>query len=99
MLPVGARPGHDGAWLTFYFALAVGGDMDGALDRYRRERRSHLRTYQFMSRWLTPLFQSDGTGLAWWRDTFFGPLARMPGARSPMLKILTGEAGRTRAKA
>lgn len=79
-------------------ALAVGGTLDSALDRYRRERRSHLRTYQFMSRWLTPLFQSDGTGLARWRDTFFGPLARMPGARSPMLKILTGEAGWVRGK-
>jgi 2-polyprenyl-6-methoxyphenol hydroxylase-like FAD-dependent oxidoreductase len=80
-------------------ALAVGDGVDAALDRYRRERRSHLRTYQFMSRWLTPLFQSDARWLGWWRDTFFGPLARMPGASSPMLKILTGEAGRVRREA
>ena len=63
---------------------------DAALLDYGRRRRSHLAVYQQLSRWLTPLFQSDRDALAWWRDIGFGPLGRMPLARSQMLKILTG---------
>jgi 2-polyprenyl-6-methoxyphenol hydroxylase-like FAD-dependent oxidoreductase len=33
--------------------------VDAALARYQRERLAHVRIYQFWSRWLTPLFQSD----------------------------------------
>ncbi|TCV96382.1 2-polyprenyl-6-methoxyphenol hydroxylase-like FAD-dependent oxidoreductase [Luteibacter rhizovicinus] len=79
-------------------ALADHGDVDKALDAYRRERRGHVRTYQYMSRWLTPLFQSDHGLLGWWRDAFFGPMGKLPGAKSPMLKILTGEASFPRSK-
>jgi hypothetical protein len=46
--------------------------------------------YQRISRWLTPLFQSDRNGLAWWRDLAFHPLSRLPLARGQTLKILTG---------
>lgn len=73
-------------------ALAAHESVDVALDAYRRERHAHVRMYQRMSRWLTPLFQSDRTGLGWCRDMFFGPLGHAPGARGPMLSILTGEA-------
>jgi 2-polyprenyl-6-methoxyphenol hydroxylase-like FAD-dependent oxidoreductase len=79
-------------------ALAEHADLDAALDRYRRERHAHVRIYQRMSRWLTPLFQSDRTALGWCRDLFFGPLGKAPGARGPMLSILTGEAGHRRAR-
>ncbi|MET0936792.1 MAG: NAD(P)/FAD-dependent oxidoreductase [Luteibacter sp.] len=74
-------------------ALAANEDIDVALATYRRERHAHVRIYQRMSRWLTPLFQSDRTALGWCRDVLFGPLGKMPGARMPMLSILTGEAG------
>jgi 2-polyprenyl-6-methoxyphenol hydroxylase-like FAD-dependent oxidoreductase len=77
-------------------ALAEHDDVDHALDIYRRHRHGHVRIYQRMSRWLTPLFQSDRTALGWCRDVLFGPLGRMPGARGPMLSILTGEAGHRR---
>jgi hypothetical protein len=49
-----------------------------------------LAVYQRLSRWLTPLFQSERSTLAVLRDLGFGPLSRMPLARSQMLKILTG---------
>jgi 2-polyprenyl-6-methoxyphenol hydroxylase-like FAD-dependent oxidoreductase len=71
-------------------ALADEEDLAMALDAYRRARRDHLGVYQFLSRWLTPMFQSDRALLGWWRDLAFGPAGKMPGARGQMLKILTG---------
>ncbi|HWT16494.1 MAG TPA: NAD(P)/FAD-dependent oxidoreductase [Patescibacteria group bacterium] len=61
-----------------------------ALDDFARTRAAHLGIYQFLSRWLTPLFQSDHDALAWWRDLMFLPLSRLPIARGESLKILTG---------
>jgi 2-polyprenyl-6-methoxyphenol hydroxylase-like FAD-dependent oxidoreductase len=61
-----------------------------ALARYARERRSHVRIYQFWSRWLTPLFQSDRRLPASVRDMTFLPMARLPGTRGQMLRILAG---------
>jgi 2-polyprenyl-6-methoxyphenol hydroxylase-like FAD-dependent oxidoreductase len=75
-------------------ALSGADDLASALDTYRRMRRDHLGVYQFMSRWLTPLFQSDHALLGWWRDLMFGPLGNLPGARGQMLKILTGSKAR-----
>jgi len=39
-----------------------------ALDEYSRRRRAHLGFYQFATRWLTPLFQSDHGWLSPVRD-------------------------------
>lgn len=61
-----------------------------ALNDYAKRRRSHLAVYQRASRWLTPLFQSQRDGLAWWRDLAFHPMSRLPFARGQTLKILTG---------
>jgi len=53
-----------------------------ALAAYSTGRKRHLGFYQFMTRFLTPFFQSDSRLLAWIRDrTFphsrwFGPLRR-----------------------
>jgi 2-polyprenyl-6-methoxyphenol hydroxylase-like FAD-dependent oxidoreductase len=71
-------------------ALAGARDIGEALRTYPRLRRQHLAVYQQLSRWLTPLFQSDHAGLARVRDACFGPLGRVPLARGQMLKILTG---------
>ena len=71
-------------------ALERGTTIASALDDYARTRAAHLAIYQFLSRWLTPLFQSDLDALAWWRDLLFLPLSRMPIARGESLKILTG---------
>jgi 2-polyprenyl-6-methoxyphenol hydroxylase-like FAD-dependent oxidoreductase len=71
-------------------ALAAAASPDQALAGYARRRRDHLAIYQRMSRWLTPLFQSQHDGLARWRDLAFQPLSRLPLARGQTLKILTG---------
>ncbi|GLQ87583.1 FAD-dependent oxidoreductase [Dyella flagellata] len=71
-------------------ALAASSSVDEALQTYARNRRAHLAVYQRLSRWLTPLFQSERKALAVLRDLGFGPLSRLPLARGQMLKILTG---------
>jgi 2-polyprenyl-6-methoxyphenol hydroxylase-like FAD-dependent oxidoreductase len=71
-------------------ALAEHADVTGALMRYARARASHVAVYQRLSRWLTPLFQSDSKLLAPLRDGVFGPFGKLPFARREMLKILTG---------
>lgn len=70
------------------YTLAASSHVDEALQAYTHHRRAHLSVYQRLSRWLTPLFQSDRNALALWRDAAFGPIGRL--ARGQMLKILTG---------
>lgn len=71
-------------------ALAEHADVPRALTHYARARASHVAVYQRLSRWLTPLFQSDSKLLAPLRDSVFGPFGKLPFARREMLKILTG---------
>lgn len=71
-------------------ALRSGAALAEALTRYQQQRRRHLRSYHFWSRWLTPLFQSDRDRLADVRDLIFHPLSRLPGGRGQMLRVLTG---------
>jgi len=71
-------------------ALREHDDLERALAQYARLRETHVAIYQALSRWLTPLFQSDHAALALVRDAAFGPFGRLPFARRQMLKILTG---------
>jgi len=71
-------------------ALRVESAIDTAIARYQSERRAHVRIYQFWSRWLTPLFQSDRDGVARVRDLALLPLGRLPGGRGQMLRVLSG---------
>ncbi|MEO7916025.1 MAG: NAD(P)/FAD-dependent oxidoreductase [Dokdonella sp.] len=57
---------------------------------YEKERRSHVAIYQFWSRWLTPLFQSERDTVARLRDLVFHPMSRLPGGRGQMLRVLSG---------
>lgn len=66
------------------------GDVAAALPDYARRRARHVAIYQAISRWLTPLFQSDHAALAPLRDACFGPLGRLPLMRGQMLSILAG---------
>lgn len=61
-----------------------------ALSRYARQRRAHLRFYQLASSMLTPAFQSDSRIVAWMRDTFLGPMGRLPGLKRVMRTTLAG---------
>ncbi len=61
-----------------------------ALERYSRQRRAHLGFYQFASRWLTPLFQSDLDELGPARDLSMNLICRLPLLRDEMLRTMSG---------
>lgn len=73
-------------------SLAAADALPRALDAYSRARSAHLGYYQFATRWLTPFFQSDLTGLGPLRD-FAMPLAtRVPWVRRQMVHAMCGNA-------
>ena len=61
-----------------------------ALERYTRRRREHLDFYQFASRWLTPLFQSDLQALGPVRNLAMNLACSLPFFRSEMLRTMSG---------
>lgn len=71
-------------------ALRAHERIEAALAAYQHERRRHVRIYQWWSRWLTPLFQSERDVLAGLRDLAFAPMGRLPGSRGQMLHVLSG---------
>ena len=71
-------------------ALRTHADRDAALQAYQAQRRAHVAIYQYWSRWLTPLFQSERDGWARARDLLFQPMGRVPGGRGHMLRVLSG---------
>ncbi|MFT3756922.1 MAG: NAD(P)/FAD-dependent oxidoreductase [Pseudoxanthomonas sp.] len=71
-------------------ALREGDSTGAALARYEAARRKHVRIYQFWSRWLTPLFQSEHDVVARVRDLGMLPAGRMPGGKGHMLRVLSG---------
>lgn len=71
-------------------ALRLHDDVLAALGAYQRQRQAHVGIYQFWSRWLTPIFQSDLDWVARARDLAFLPMGRLPGGRGHMLRVLSG---------
>ncbi len=69
--------------MVFADAIAAAPALPAALAAYSRDRRRHLRHYQFMTRTLTPMFQSSSRVLGWLRDRFMplgdriGPIHRL----------------------
>jgi len=76
--------------VTLADALGEAPDIDGALAFYERRRRQHLRYYQWASRVLTPLFQSERVFLGKLRDAFVGPVGRLPLARAKAAALMAG---------
>jgi 2-polyprenyl-6-methoxyphenol hydroxylase-like FAD-dependent oxidoreductase len=75
---------------TLADALAEAADIDAALALYDKRRRRHLRFYQWASRWLTPLFQSERNWLAPFRDVGMGTFGRWPIARGEAAALMAG---------
>ena len=75
---------------TLADALAETRDIDAALALYDARRRRHLRFYQWASRRLTPLFQSDRAWLGPVRDRLMGTLGRLPIARGEAAALMAG---------
>jgi len=71
-------------------ALRRQSSLDASLQAYEAERRAHVGIYQFWSRWLTPIFQSEHDFAARLRDIALRPLGRLPLGSGQMLRVLTG---------
>jgi 2-polyprenyl-6-methoxyphenol hydroxylase-like FAD-dependent oxidoreductase len=66
------------------------GDFAAACDSYTRIRKSKLRYYSRLTRFLTPFFQSSGWGRGKLRDVFLPWFPRTPFVRREMLRTLCG---------
>ncbi len=71
-------------------ALRLPDGLQMQLHGYAQQRRAHVGIYQFWSRWLTPMFQSDSSMIALLRDLSLRPMANLPLGRGNMLRVLTG---------
>lgn len=92
-LGTGASLALADAW-TIAAALRRYGDrdanLDAALDAYAGSRRQHVAYYQWVSKVMTPAFQSGLTPLAWLRDGAMPTAARVPWVRRQMVTTLMG---------
>lgn len=79
------------------WALAQGlrdcGTLADALDRAIALRRRHVRLYQAMSRWLTPVYQSDGRLVPLLRDRLIGPVSRLKPVMRLQAAMVSGLVG------
>ncbi|HSM96705.1 MAG TPA: NAD(P)/FAD-dependent oxidoreductase [Rhizomicrobium sp.] len=76
--------------LTLASALRHNSSIEAALSAYEKSRRPHVRFYQTASRRVTPMFQSHKRMAGWFRDAFFGPMAKTPGIGRIMRTTLAG---------
>jgi 2-polyprenyl-6-methoxyphenol hydroxylase-like FAD-dependent oxidoreductase len=76
--------------LTLASTLRHNTDVELALIAYEKARRPHLRYYQSASRRVTPMFQSHNRMAGWFRNVFFGPMAKTPGIARIMRTTLAG---------
>ena len=70
--------------------LNASSDMSSAFASYTEHRRRHLAIYQFVSKWLTPMFQADGWLAPTLRNLTFWPGSRLPGSSRLAATLLTG---------
>lgn len=71
-------------------ALGVAEDLQEGLALYHKARRGQVGFYQWMSRMLTPFFQSDSRLAPALRDFGFQQLYHLPYVRGEMLRTLAG---------
>ena len=77
------------AWILSQ-ALERGEAVEDGLYAYSRQRRAHLGWYQFVTRALTPFFQSDFWPLGVLRDLGMGLACRLPVLRGEMVAMMAG---------
>jgi 2-polyprenyl-6-methoxyphenol hydroxylase-like FAD-dependent oxidoreductase len=76
--------------MTLARCIRVEPTLAGALAAYSGARRQHLEFYQFATRWLTPLFQSDAAPLSFFRDHAMGAMTKWPYFQREMIRAMCG---------
>jgi 2-polyprenyl-6-methoxyphenol hydroxylase-like FAD-dependent oxidoreductase len=71
--------------------LAGRRDLASSLADYAALRAGHVRWYQWWTRLMMPVFQSDLSPLAWPRDALAPTVSRIPWVRSQLVTTLTGD--------
>jgi 2-polyprenyl-6-methoxyphenol hydroxylase-like FAD-dependent oxidoreductase len=89
-LGMGASLALADAWSLARSLRAHPGRLDRALDAHRRSRAAHVAWYTWLSRFMTPVFQSDLVPLGWARDLTFPVALRIPWVRRQFATILRG---------
>lgn len=94
----GANLALEDVW-EFSECLKGSPDFATACRQYESQRRSKIKYYQRVTRWLTPFFQSDSWLKGYGRDLFLPLMCQTPVLREQMLKTLCGfKAGWTRSR-
>lgn len=75
-------------------AMAGHDDLAQALNAAIALRRPHVRRYQAMSHWLTPVYQTDGRILPLMRDRLVGPLSSLRPVQAAQAAMVAGMVGR-----
>jgi 2-polyprenyl-6-methoxyphenol hydroxylase-like FAD-dependent oxidoreductase len=89
-LGLGASLGLADAWSLRLSLRTHPRDLTAALGAHARDRRAHVRYYTWLSRLMTPVFQSDLVPIAWARDLLLEPVARIPWVRRQFVTTLMG---------
>lgn len=79
------------------YALALGlrraRNLPDALAETARLRRDQIQLYQLLSRWLTPVYQSDGAAIPWLRDRVMGPVSKLWPFTAAQAALVSGAVG------
>lgn len=76
--------------MTLAQSLHENREIDAALGQYSKRRRRHLKYYEFVTRALTPFFQSDYSLLSSARDFGMPLLCKIPFFRNQMIRGMIG---------
>jgi 2-polyprenyl-6-methoxyphenol hydroxylase-like FAD-dependent oxidoreductase len=89
-LGMGASLAFADAWSLATALRTRPDDLASALRLHADDRRAHIRWYTWLSRIMTPVFQSDLVPLGLPRDLVFGPVSRIPWVRRQFVEIQLG---------
>lgn len=80
---------------AYALALALRDEKQAAaaLQRFVGARSSHIRLYQWLSLWLTPVYQSESRVIPWARDRIVAPVSRIRAVNRLQAAMVAGLIG------
>lgn len=72
------------------FALSRSYSVEEAFRTYAQIRRWHVRLFQFLSKMLTPFYQSDSRTIPFLRDTLVSTVAKVPAVSRVLTSMVAG---------